>query len=1152
MSGMPSADEKEGAMKNKRMSSVRSLLMILGIFCMVCLLPLKVSAADEQLSSLSDVYVTGFFGETMAEQQIHWQEDDGDYYLCMPSASELGSVNLYFEGSTDSGAASGYVVIGGVNVSSGTAVDLSAKTVELGLADDTVTIKILQSANIPSVFIATESGNLNKVHASKENKEPGTIQIVKADKTVDYDGTLKQIKGRGNATWGYAKKPYNIKLNKAAPLLGLGEEKGFCLLANYTDYTLLRNRIVYDLAEEVGIPFTMDARSIDLYINGNYMGNYLLIEKVEIGENVVDIVNLEKATEKVNDDDLDSYSTGGTNSAVANTSKWVNIPNDPEDITGGYLLEMELNDRYPAEISGFVTTGGQAVVIKYPEYASQNQVNYISTLYQELEDAMYSDTGYNSLGKHYSEYIDVESFARMYAIQEFAMNLDVGITSFYLYKDSDLEGDGKIHAAPVWDFDRSLGNYSSRNGVNLTDPTKWYATVAKMYNNSSKLQIMGQLMTFDEMKKEAAKIWESDFKAPVAYLIGEDNGYQPNDLKTLDAYAEEIEASVAMNYVDWDPLSIISSGTDVLSNTGLTFEENMDYLTSFIVRRAAFMTEEMDAILYPPVVQIASETTMKAAKKIVSSATIQTEECKDEDGGESLGYCDAGAYAEYNIEVAASGKYDLSARTASQSGGGAFDVIVDGTTIASFTATRTGGWQNWATLDAQEVRLEKGSHTLRIEFTQSGSNLNWLKFVLTEADPEEVQLQLSKDKLQAMYDAYKAVDTSVYTAESAAVLETALEEAEVLLNAENASTKEISDAIIRLMNAYAGLEYGVAKLHLETVIEIAEGILEDRYGYDDLVDLSAAVAVGKMILEDEDAAQAEVDQAANDIIDELAKLEINKDFLRRLIEAAKTLEESDAYAETKVEALREAVAAGEVVLEDTQASAEAINSACRAILNAIAALESEQAPPADPQKETLRSLIDASKEMAAGGTYSEETTEALNAAIADAEAVLENTDSTSADLTAAAKALLDAVAGLQEKTEPTPEPDKGDLEAVTMEAEAILADKDAYVAESLEGLEALVAKIKELSLKEGVTQEEIDAAKAELENAVAKAWLLGDVNQDGVVNTSDATELLRASAELTTLTIWQQAAGDVDRNGTADTYDVVLILKYAAEMIDKF
>ena len=140
--------------------------------------------------------------------------------------------------------------------------------------------------------------------------------------------------------------------------------------------------------------------------------------------------------------------------------------------------------------------------MKCPECVSENQIKYISEFYQNMENALYSKDGYttDSKGERHalSDYIDIESLARMYLLQEFSMNLDSGITSFYLYKDSDLTGDGKLHAAPVWDFDVALGNYTSRNGTDFTDPTQWWQKISRMYDNSSKYNVMAQAVQHEE------------------------------------------------------------------------------------------------------------------------------------------------------------------------------------------------------------------------------------------------------------------------------------------------------------------------------------------------------------------------------------------------------------------------------------------------------------------------------------------------------------------------------------------------------------------------------------------------------------------------------------------------------------------------------
>lgn len=111
------------------------------------------------------------------------------------------------------------------------------------------------------------------------------------------------------------------------------------------------------------------------------------------------------------------------------------------------------------------------MVLKSPEYATEAQAKYISGYWQELEDALYSETGYNSLGKHYTEYIDIVSWAKQYLIQEWTSNWDAGLTSNFFYKDVD----SKLFAGPLWDFDTAIGNSEGRDGINLKDPTNLHA-----------------------------------------------------------------------------------------------------------------------------------------------------------------------------------------------------------------------------------------------------------------------------------------------------------------------------------------------------------------------------------------------------------------------------------------------------------------------------------------------------------------------------------------------------------------------------------------------------------------------------------------------------------------------------------------------------
>ena len=583
-------------------------LRIAFVLCIAGILPFNVSAAetDTLIESYDDVCITGFLSGA-PEQKLHAQFVSGKDYtyesaLILPASADTDTVRIWFSmenidkenGTKELVPLSGYVTIDGKQVHSGDEISLPKDNGTLSVSTGNgkrETIRVRKSANLASMFIQTASGTMDAIHADKEYKEKGDMLLIRADGTVDYNSTLKSIKGRGNATWEYDKRPYNIKLDTSSDLLGMGKAKGWCLLANYLDTSLLRNKMIYKLAEETGVPFTMDSKSVDLYLNGSYNGTYLLTEKVEIDKNRVNITDMEKATEEVNDAELDSYSAGGVSESRAQTRKWVNIPNNPEDITGGYLIELELNERYPNEACGFVTKIGQSVTMKAPEFVSEKQIRYIADFYQDMEDAIYSKTGYNSKGKHFSEYIDEESIARMYLIQEYSANLDSGITSFYLYKDSDRTGDGKLHMAPVWDFDIAVGNHpggrqaADGERVSLTDPEAWWANRAAIYNIGG-MNLMAQSVQHESVKRLIVEQWNETFYPAVKAMLGQKTDYVLKVLQPLAEVENELRTSAELNFLIW-PGCLYHSVTGVQS--GVDFETSVDYVENFLTRRAAFL-----------------------------------------------------------------------------------------------------------------------------------------------------------------------------------------------------------------------------------------------------------------------------------------------------------------------------------------------------------------------------------------------------------------------------------------------------------------------------------------------------------------------------------------------------------------------------------
>ena len=350
--------------------------------------------------------------DTLSERAVRlYKKNSKQYYLFLPAGMDAGNLRFVLDGTDQLKIDSAKVKNGEVASFLGRLV---GSTVSLEYNDRSCTLTIMQSANIPALFLTTESGSLSYVEDTKGNKEAGTLATLSAEGSIDYSGRLAHIKLHGNGTLEYSKKAYEIKLEDKAKLYGMGKGRSWILLANAKDNSLMRNKLAFDLSREVGMQYAVQSTFVDLYINHVYRGNYLLAEKVTVGSKRVDITDLQKATEALNDQPLNSYKSYGIHSYKKNTVKGFQIPNDPEDITGGYLMQFELTYRYIRADSGFVTKRGQPVVLKSPKYASEAQVNYISKVMQQLEDALFTKDGKNTgTGKYYYEYVDKDSLVMM-------------------------------------------------------------------------------------------------------------------------------------------------------------------------------------------------------------------------------------------------------------------------------------------------------------------------------------------------------------------------------------------------------------------------------------------------------------------------------------------------------------------------------------------------------------------------------------------------------------------------------------------------------------------------------------------------------------------------------------------------------------------
>ena len=441
---------------------MKKLLIILSVIFATMMLTIVVGAADVSVEA-SDARI--------------FEAEDTSFFL--PSYVSPSSVKLVHNGTKKIT----YINENGntVDLPSGTVIDLTPFKTVTSTGQTFYTLKTYTNNssrilvfnfadNLPSIHVETTLGR--DTIASTNGKDTLTkITIVNKDGSYEYKDTSltnSEIKVRGNATKAYAKKPFQIKLGEKTDLYGMGASKTWILLANYDDQSLIRNNIMYKIGELFGM-HTTEFRNVDLYLDGQYYGVYLLCEKVSISSSRIDIVELEKLNDELNPTyQQTAVKVNGISNTIITEYTYVPGVVNPSDITGGYLVELD-NNYWSSELCYFITENGSHYVVKSPEYASKEQMIYIATLFGEMEEAIMSNNGYNRLGKHYSEYADVDSLVYAYIIAEFSRNFDAGSSSMYFYKDADKNGEySKIVKGPLWDCDNTLGNIH-KNGASNTE-----------------------------------------------------------------------------------------------------------------------------------------------------------------------------------------------------------------------------------------------------------------------------------------------------------------------------------------------------------------------------------------------------------------------------------------------------------------------------------------------------------------------------------------------------------------------------------------------------------------------------------------------------------------------------------------------------------
>lgn len=319
------------------------------------------------------------------------------------------------------------------------------------------------------------------------------------------DETLPlQIKGRGNATWRKPKKPYRIKLDSKASLLGMPKSKHWVLLAAHTDWLAHgRNYLAFKISEKMGMPYTTRCVPCEVVLNDDYIGMYFLTEHIRIDK---DRVNIKEQADEETDSTL---------------------------ITGGWLLEI---DNYN-EVNQIRFTDPKKpnkymrVTYHSPEELSDVQLNYLTELINNVNMSVNTD---DKTSREWERYIDIDALARFYMIEEALDHLEAFSGSSWFYKDRG--EDTKLIWGPIWDAGSTLGERNkesySTNFLYKDEPyfayNHWIEEIAKF----PRFQI-------------AIKKWWKKYRDEVF----------PTMQDEVDAYGLLTEAALASDYLRWNDLS---------------------------------------------------------------------------------------------------------------------------------------------------------------------------------------------------------------------------------------------------------------------------------------------------------------------------------------------------------------------------------------------------------------------------------------------------------------------------------------------------------------------------------------------------------------------------------------------------------------------
>ncbi len=381
--------------------------------------------------------------------------------------------------------------------------------------------------------------------------------------TPEYQGNIG-IEIRGASSQMFPKKSYGLETRDEndedldVSIFGFPEEEDWILYAPYSDKSLMRNFLIYDLSRDID-RYASRCKFVDLKINGAYKGVYVFMEKLKRDKGRIDINKL-KSDE-----------------------------NSGEDLTGGYILKIDkvagnnLGDGYNDQNSftsnykPLHSSNGQEIryLYEYPkaEKITTEQKEYISGYVNSFEASLASDH-FKEEKTGYRAFIDVDSFIDFFLLNELSHNVDGFRLSTFMHKDKN----GKLKMGPIWDFNLAFGNANYCGG---SDTNSW----AYQFNSRCPEDFWAVPFWWDKL------LQDPEYVAQLQQRWSELRGGKFSDaaiLNRINDYKTLLNksGSVEENFKIWPVL-----GNYVWPNyfVGDTHQEELDFLTDWIKKRLSWM-----------------------------------------------------------------------------------------------------------------------------------------------------------------------------------------------------------------------------------------------------------------------------------------------------------------------------------------------------------------------------------------------------------------------------------------------------------------------------------------------------------------------------------------------------------------------------------